>query len=259
MLSTADVSKMEWRQIIFDVLLWPIIGIFLILISRDAGTAMITGIIIIGILYLVNFNKKKLWTIVLICLILSAALFLFSSNKMARLMAVLNPSGCDPQGACYQTNQASYAMANGGIFGVGLGASKEKWLRLSEADNDFIFAIIGEELGLIGCLIVIILFILIGISLINIVKLYSVSNAPNNVNNVHNFESIFATGIFLWFLSQSFLNIAMVLQLFPVVGIPLPFVSAGGSSMMASILAIGILFKFIPQYSKQHILTPFNK
>ena len=252
-LSIYNVNEMKWKEIILNVLLMPILGMFLVLISKDAGTAMIMGIIIVGILYLINFNKKKFSAVLIISIIGCAFLFLSSSTKLARLMAVLNPNGCDPQGVCYQTNQAAYAMANGGLFGVGLGGSKEKWLRLSAADNDFIYAIIGEELGLFGCLFVLMLFFLICLSLIKIIRICVV--AENTSQKVSGFESIFAAGFFLWFFSQSFLNIAMVLRLFPVVGIPLPFVSSGGSSMMASILAIGMMFRFIPHYSRRHILS----
>jgi cell division protein FtsW len=124
-------------------------------------------------------------------------------------------------------------MASGGIFGVGLGNSRAKWSWLPAADNDYIFAIVGEELGLIGAILVIGLFVTLTVSFLRIIRA-----ADDDTTR------IVAGAIMVWIVGQAFLNIAVVLGLMPVLGVPLPFVSAGGTALVSSLIAVGVVLSF---------------
>ncbi len=125
----------------------------------------------------------------------------------------------DTLGECYQSMHGLYALGTGGLTGVGLGASREKWSYLPEAHNDFIFAVIGEELGLLGTLLVLGLFVIVGVATSRIVRRH-----PDP------FVKITTAGIACWIVGQAFINIGVVIGLLPVIGVPLPLVSAGGSA-----------------------------
>ena len=127
----------------------------------------------------------------------------------------------------------TWALAAGGIFGVGLGNSKAKWSWLPEADNDYIFAIIGEELGLIGAVVVLLLFVVMAIAFVRIIR-----------TNPDPFAQIVTSGVAVWIVGQALVNIAVVLGLLPVLGVPLPLISAGGSALISSMLAIGVVLSF---------------
>ncbi|HEX4400360.1 MAG TPA: FtsW/RodA/SpoVE family cell cycle protein, partial [Galbitalea sp.] len=157
------------------------------------------------------------------------------SSRTSRISAFL--SGCtrasDYKLDCWQTIHAWWGIASGGIFGSGLGESKVKWSWLPDADTDFIFAIIGDELGFIGAVLVLALFIVLTIAFVRIVR---TSRDP--------FAKIVTSGVMIWLIGQAFVNIAVVLGLLPVLGVPLPLISAGGSSLVASLVAIGIVLSF---------------
>jgi cell division protein FtsW len=128
---------------------------------------------------------------------------------------------------------AWWGIASGGIFGSGLGESKVKWSWLPDAATDFIFAIIGDELGFIGAVLVLALFVVLTIAFVRIVR---TSRDP--------FARIVTSGVMIWIVGQAFVNIAVVLGLLPVLGVPLPLISAGGSSLISSLVAIGIVLSF---------------
>jgi cell division protein FtsW len=158
-----------------------------------------------------------------------------TSSRQDRLSAFF--SGCsaaaDYSTICWQTVHGWWALASGGIFGVGLGNSKAKWNWLPEADNDFIFAIIGEELGLLGAIVVLLLFIVLAIAFVRIIR---ASNDP--------FARIAVSAVMIWIIGQAFVNIAVVLGILPVLGVPLPLISAGGSALVTTLFAIGIVLSF---------------
>jgi cell division protein FtsW len=136
-------------------------------------------------------------------------------------------------GAARQPIHGRYALADGGWFGLGLGASREKWGLLPEAQNDFIFAVIGEELGLAGTLAVLGLFAILGYGLFRIV-----------LRSDDLFVKIATGGVLTWVLGQAVINIGAVLGLLPVVGLPLPLVSSGGSALVATMLGLGMVIGF---------------
>jgi cell division protein FtsW len=137
---------------------------------------------------------------------------------------------------CWQTLHGWWALASGGLFGVGLGNSKAKWSWLPEADNDFIFAIIGEELGLLGAIVVLALFVILAFSFIRVVR---TSTDP--------VAKITVSAVLAWIMTQAFVNIAVVLGLLPVLGVPLPLISAGGSALVTTLLAIGVVLSYARQ------------
>ena len=142
-----------------------------------------------------------------------------SKNRMDRILGWLS-SECDVAVACYQTLHGGYGLASGGWGGLGLGESREKWSYLPAAHNDFIFAILGEELGLIGTLLVLALFGLLAFAMIRIIRRH-----PDP------FVQITTGAILCWIIGQALVNIAVVIGLAPVIGVPLPLVSAGGSAL----------------------------
>ncbi|MBC7763659.1 MAG: FtsW/RodA/SpoVE family cell cycle protein, partial [Candidatus Saccharibacteria bacterium] len=157
------------------------------------------------------------------------------SSRQDRIQAFL--SGCksadDHLGSCWQTVHGWWALASGGLFGSGLGNSKAKWSWLPEADNDFIFAIIGDELGLLGAILVLALFVVLAIAFVRIIR---ASTDP--------FARVTVSAVMVWIVGQAFVNIAVVLGILPVLGVPLPLISAGGSALVTSLIGIGIVLSF---------------
>src|SRR6185312_15233264 len=172
-----------------------------------------------------------LGTIIILASIVFGAVF-FAGVKLRYLAVPIVAAGIaglmfacgtsdDYSGSCWQTVHGWWALASGGIFGVGLGNSKAKWSWLPEADNDFIFAIIGEELGLLGAIVVLLLFIVIAISFVRIIRA-----------NPDPFAKLVVSSVMVWIIGQAFVNIAVVLGVLPVLGVPLPLISAGGSALV---------------------------
>jgi len=212
----------------------PGFGIILVLVlaGKDLGTAVIMLTILASMLFVAGASWRLLSSVGLISLLGVAILVVTKGNRVRRFVAALNPFS--PQnylGAGWQPAHGVMAMATGGLFGVGLGASRQKWSNLGpEAHTDFIFAVIGEELGLIGTLLVIALFL--GIMWAGTMIALKASDP---------FVRVSAVGITVWFTFQSVVNIGSVIGLVPVAGVPLPLISYGGSSMVATLVAMGFL------------------
>ncbi|GAB4076647.1 putative lipid II flippase FtsW [Nostocoides australiense] len=210
-----------------------------VMLGHDLGTAIVLAAIVGGMLLAGGVPLRWFGLAGLGGLALVAAATMTSSNRMQRISIWLDPSQCVPSNErlyydiCRQPLHARYALADGGLTGIGLGASKEKWQWLSEPHNDFIFAIIGEELGLIGALIVLALFALLGYAAYRLV-----------VRTDDFFVRIAASGVMVWILVQAIVNIGAVIGALPIIGVPLPFVSSGGSSLITTMLAMGILLAF---------------
>jgi cell division protein FtsW len=220
-----------------DLPIWKRVWVFsaagvgmVAVLSKDLGTGIVMVVILMG-LYLMAGMKLSTWWLI-VSAGLAAAVFLVSSSpsRRVRFDAWLNPDAADPMGVNWQFEKGTWALASGGIFGTGLGRSKLKWSWIPEVENDFIFAIIGEELGLIGAMLVVALFLAIGLVMFQIAKQQT---DPFNRNLV--------VGIMFWIVIQAFINMGVVVGLFPVLGVPLPLVSAGGSSLISSLMAIGVV------------------
>jgi cell division protein FtsW len=160
-----------------------------------------------------------------------------SENRRTRLLSFAVDS-CDTvagpiSAACWQPLHGTWALANGGIFGVGLGNSKAKWSWLPAADNDYIFAIIGEELGLIGAIVVLLMFVLLAFAFIRILRGASTMQIK-----------VTTAAVMVWIIGQALVNIGVVLGVLPVLGVPLPLISAGGTALLTTLAAIGVVLSF---------------
>ncbi|HKE75847.1 MAG TPA: putative lipid II flippase FtsW [Acidimicrobiales bacterium] len=171
----------------------------------------------------------------------ATALALAAPYRRARVLTFLNP-WADPTDKGYQNIQALVGLASGGIAGKGLGAGTAKWGFLPEAHSDFIFAVIGEELGLVGAVAVVGLFVLLGIIGIRIAL-----HAPDR------FGLLLAVGVTTWFCVQAFVNIGAVIGILPITGVPLPFVSAGGSSLVFGMAGAGLLLSVARQATERRL------
>lgn len=199
--------------------------------QSDLGT---TAIIAVGVLAVMWLGEVPLRTVALVLLALGAfaiAAVVFSSYRGDRFL-YLNPwaDGEGGYGKGYQIIHSYYAFAEGGVFGVGLGNSREKYLYLPESETDFIFAIIGEELGLIGAVLVIVMFLLL---------LWAGMRVARTAAD--DFGAMMAGALTTMLVFQAFLNIGCAIGMFPTTGKPLPFVSSGGSSLIASFMMVGLV------------------
>ena len=195
--------------------------------GHDLGTCLIIGLIIVGGLWFGGVRIRVLTLPGLVVVGLLVWLAHGDGSRTSRVSAYLQ--GCtDLLGTCWQTQQAQWALANGGLLGVGIGNSVSKWFWLPEADNDFIAAIIGEETGLVGLLVLIGCFVAIAVVLLRIA-----TGTPDRFTRA-------AAGMTIaWLVGQAFANLAVVIGVVPVFGVPLPFVSSGGSSLVATLLLVG--------------------
>ena len=201
-----------------------------VMLGKDLGTAMIVLFIGFVAFLLGGYPGKVLAAFAALGIIGIVGLIAYSPNRLNRVLAAYQEcSGTDAQKVCYQSIHAKYALAEGGLFGVGLGNSREKWNYLPEAHNDFIFAIIGEETGFIGAAIVIILFVVLGGCMISVA-----------LQTADRYASVSLLCITVWLVGQALINIGVVVGVFPVMGVPMPFVSAGGSSLIMCLAAAGV-------------------
>lgn len=222
-----------WHHVFVPVVPVSALVIGTVIGAKDLGTAMVLVLIMLGCLFFSGV-KLRLFILPLILGVVAVAFYATSSdNRMGRILSALNPEACDNSGPCYQAVHGIWGMANGGIFGVGLGNSQEKYGWLPAAENDYIFAIVGEELGLIGCVLVLALFAVLAIGIFRIVRR---SDDP--------FVRVAAGGIGVWILGQALINIGVVLRVFPVMGVPLPFMSQGGTALISVLAACGVLLAF---------------
>ena len=229
----ADGSESNQRSIKFFWYLMPgfIAMELLILKGHDVGTAVIMAMIFAGILFIAGLPYRLMAISSGAALAVLAALVVSSSNRRSRFAALLNPFAEQYyKGAGWQPAHSLMGLASGGLLGIGIGASKQKWGGLAEAHTDFIFSVIGEELGLIGTLIVVVLFALLLISIFKIAL-----GAPTV------FERYATAGIGCWISMQVAINMGSVLSLIPVAGVTLPLVSYGGSSLLSVFIAIGFV------------------
>lgn len=229
-----------------------LIGLFsafgLVMAGKDLGTDII--ILVIGGTALLCGGIDTRLMAVGVALVAAAVVGVFvtgSGNRMDRIRALLSHcQGADDKlGVCYQVIHGRYALASGGFFGLGLGASREKWSYLPEAQNDFIFAVIGEELGFVGAFLVILLFVLIAWFLGRVAwqmrppAVPPTTPAARDTDIRRQYSRLVLMCILGWICFQAFINILVVLQILPVMGVPLPFVSAGGTALIACLTASG--------------------
>ncbi len=225
-----------WRHVFIPVVPVTVAVLATVMGGGDLGTSMILMLIALACLF---FSGVKLRVFIIPFLVAAVVVALFavkSPDRMHRILSFLDPNCLQPDQAkssCYQMLHGIWALAGGGVFGLGLGNSKEKYGWLPAAANDYIYAILGEELGLIGAIVVLVLFTLYTIAAFHIIRKTS-----------DPFVRIVAGGITVGIIGQAIINIAVVLRLFPVLGVPLPFMSQGGTSLVSVLLATGVLLSF---------------
>ncbi|MFB9070803.1 putative lipid II flippase FtsW [Citricoccus parietis] len=204
----------------------------LIMYGRDLGTAMVIMMIMAAVLFLAGTKLRYFLIAGGLGAVAAVVMALTSANRTVRIQAWLG--NCEfPTEPCYQPDHGMFALASGGWWGVGLGQSRQKWSYIPEAENDFIFTILGEELGLAGTLLVIGLFAGLAIGLFRVAR-----------RSTSLFVRICTGGILIWIVGQAFINIAMVTGLLPVIGVPLPFISYGGSALTFVLAGIGVVLAF---------------
>jgi cell division protein FtsW len=206
--------------------------ILLVIVGRDLGTALVLCAILLAMLWVVG-APARLFTIAL-SVIGVAAIWLAttSSERRERLTNFVDPFK-DYHDAGWQPAHGLFALSSGGWFGEGIGASQQKWGDLPEAHTDFIFAVLGEELGLVGTLLVVGLFLVIAYAAIRVA-----------MHTDDPFVRYMTFGLVAWLLGQMIVNVGMVLALLPVIGIPLPLISYGGSALLPTLVALGLLIGF---------------
>jgi cell division protein FtsW len=205
----------------------------LVLWGDDLGTALIMIGIVASLLWVAGAPLRAFGVAAGAAAPVVLVLAVTKANRMARIDMWLSGQCTDVYGSCLQTLHGKWALATGGWWGVGLGASRQKWSWLPEAHNDFIFAIIGEELGLAGTLTVLALFALLGFGLFRLV-----------LTSDDMFVKVATGGVLVWVLGQAVVNVGAVIEVLPVIGVPLPLVSSGGSALMMTLIALGMVLGF---------------
>lgn len=232
-------EKLEsFQEGFLPVLIWAAFPLLLVLLQPDLGTLSILFVIFFGILYVADIKWQYLLSLILFSIAGFVVMILLAPYRVNRLMSFLYPEH-DPQGVSYHINQAFLAIGSGGLFGRGIGKSLRKFQYLPEVAADSIFPVIAEELGFFFVIGFIILLFLIASRGLMISK-----KAPDQ------FGRLLSVGIIIWFVFQSFLNIGAMVGLVPLTGIPLPFVSYGGTSLVVAMTALGILINISKQVKR---------
>jgi cell division protein FtsW len=237
----------HWRELARP--LFPVIGLLFVLVGyNDLGTMLVLLALIVGLLWTAGVRLRVFAALGVLGLAGVGLLIAAASGgagsgstkagdenyRLARLTDFLKPlEDCDLNSACYQLIQARSAIFEGGWFGVGLGKGVLKWNWLPEASNDFIFGVVAEELGVVGCAVILALFSVLAYTGFRIAR-----------RSADPFRRLAATAITTWLVSQAVINIGGVTGMLPITGLPLPFISAGGSALVVTLAAIGMLASF---------------
>jgi len=234
-LTRRDRPLDSWRNLLTPLL--PVAGgmLILVLLEGDFGNSLMLAAIALGLLFAVG---APLRVFAAIGAVMSLGILLLTAAapyRMARITRSLHPAQSQ-LGAGWQVAQGQLALGSGGWWGVGLGASREKWGSLPEAHTDFIFPVIGEELGLLGTISVLALFAVLSFAIFRMVR-----------NTDDMFVRLATAGVGCWIVVQAILNLGAVLGLLPITGVPLPLVSYGGSSLVPTLVALGMLMAFARQ------------
>lgn len=221
----------RWQHAVIPLL--PVGGAIMAVVAlgHDLGTTLIIMMILAATMFYGGVRMRVFTVAAAACAVAALVLAATSGNRMGRIFSWLGMGSAeDSQGLGYQALNGEYALASGGWFGLGLGQSRQKWNWIPEAHNDFIFTILGEELGLAGTLLVLGLFAILAIAVFKTIA---------RTEDV--FARIVACSVITWILGQAIINISMVSGLLPVIGVPLPFISYGGSAMVSSLAGIGMI------------------
>jgi len=222
----------QWRHLFIPLVPAVLLILALVLLGGDLGTAVILIAVLLALLWFAGTPIRFFALLVTATAFVVTYFISIDQERTSRLTAFRDPFA-DVLDTGYQAGQGLYALASGGLFGVGLGASRQKWGALPEPHTDFIFAIIGEELGLVGTLVVLLLLATLAYGGFRIAMRTS-----------DTFVRLAAAGITSWLMVQAVVNIGAVLGLLPIAGLPLPLVSYGGSALLPSLFGLGMLLAF---------------
>lgn len=237
LLSDRKRNLQDWQMGLMPILtlLLPVVG--LVAIQPDVGTLSIMIVILFFMLLEAHVPKKYLVFLAMVGVVVFAFMIFLKPYRMQRINIFMHPE-LDPQGVGYQINQAFLAVGSGGFWGLGIGQSRQKFQYLPEVNSDSIFAIFAEETGFLFSAGLIVLILLIGLRGLKIAK-----------NTKSEYGRLLVVGIVVWLVWQSFLNIGAMVGALPLTGVPLPFVSHGGSALMAELAAVALVLNI----SKQEI------
>ncbi|MEO6988381.1 MAG: putative lipid II flippase FtsW [Aquihabitans sp.] len=219
----------DWRWTLFPVMTYLAVVAALIMMQPNLGTTIIIAAMILVMLLMSGVKLIPLAITGLIGTTLAVGTVMLTAFRKKRFLAFLDPMS-DPDGVGLQNVQSMVAMANGGLFGRGLGRSTVKWGYLPYSWTDFIFAVIGEEFGMVGAMTVVVLFVTL-----------AATGAWVAYQAADRFSMLVAVGITAWIVVQAFMNIGAVVGIMPITGVPLPFVSFGGSALVINLAAMGVL------------------
>jgi len=225
-------TRPTWAQLLIPIVPVTLLITLLILLQGDFGNAFMIVIIMAGLLFAAGAPLRFFAGLFAVGAVGVWILMLAAPYRMERFTSWLDPAA-DRLGYGWQVTQGQYALGTGGFWGVGLGASREKWGNLPEAHTDFIFSVVGEELGLVGTLT---LLGILGVMSFAIFRLSRTSRDP--------FVRLASAGVGAWIVVQAIVNLGGVLGLLPITGVPLPLVSYGGSSLLPTLVAIGMVLSF---------------
>ncbi|MCV7309709.1 putative lipid II flippase FtsW [Mycobacterium paraffinicum] len=229
LLAARRVERATLRELLIPLVPAGVIALALIVAQPDLGQTVSLGIILLALLWYAGLPLRVFATSLLAVFMAGAILAMSAGYRSDRVKSWMNPEN-DPMDTGYQARQAKFALAHGGIFGDGLGQGVAKWNYLPNAHNDFIFAIIGEELGFVGAFGLLVLFGLFAYTGMRIAR-----------RSADPFLRLVTATTTMWVLGQAFINIGYVIGILPVTGIQLPLISAGGTSTAATLFMIGIM------------------
>jgi cell division protein FtsW len=221
----------DWRHLLIPLLPGAALLCLLVMLGKDLATTFLLLVIFLALLWIIGTPGKLLaglFGLMLFALLMMVAVHPYELSRITSFFSVRSPS-CRTL-SCYQGIQGKDALGSGGLFGVGSGASRAKWGWVPNSPTDFIFAILGEELGLVGTACVLVLYGGIGYAGLRIAR-----RAPDT------FARLAAGAITVWLVAQALVNMGAVLGLLPISGVPLPLISAGVSSLLATLVALGVL------------------
>ncbi len=229
LLAARRMERASLREMLIPLVPAAVIALALIVAQPDLGQTVSLGIILLALLWYAGLPLRVFVTSLLAVFVAGAILAMSAGYRSDRVRSWMNPEN-DPQDTGYQARQAKFALAHGGIFGDGLGQGVAKWNYLPNAHNDFIFAIIGEELGFVGAFGLLVLFGLFAYTGMRIAR-----------RSADPFLRLVTATTTMWVLGQAFINIGYVIGILPVTGLQLPLISAGGTSTAATLFMIGIM------------------
>jgi cell division protein FtsW len=218
----------QWRHLLVPVVPTALVMFALIMLQPDLGSTVTLGVVLIALLWFAGAPLRLFALIAMAGITAVTLLAVGSSYRLARLTSFLNPKA-HTAGAS-QAKQAIFALADGGLFGKGLGQGSAKWQYLPNVYNDFIFAVVGEELGFVGCVVVLGLFATLAYAGLRVA-----------IRNTNPWIRLVAASLTVWLVGQAAINIGYVVGLLPVTGIPLPMISQGGTSVVVTMAVFGIL------------------